>query len=235
MEGERIFLDKDIKKRADELFDQGKTLSFVAVDDKLIGIIAVADTMKPNVVEVVKRLKEMGIEVIMITGDNKRTAEAVAKKAGIDRYFAEVLPDEKSNLIKKLQREGKIVAMVGDGINDAPALAQSDVGIAVGGGTDVALEAGGIVLVKDDLRDVVASIQLSKQTVKKIKQNLFWAFFYNAAFIPVAAGALYPLFKILLSPVFAAVAMSFSSVTVVANSLSLRKFTPALEGSSGFS
>ena len=229
VEDEHVSLSKDLEKRANELFDQGKTLSFVAVNKELRGIIAVADTLKSNAVEAVKRLQEMGIEVIMLTGDNKRTAEAIAKKAGIDRYLAEVLPEDKSKEIEKLQEEGKVVAMVGDGINDAPALAQSDVGIAIGSGTDVALEAGGIVLIKDDLRDVVASIQLSKQTVRKIKQNLFWAFFYNVAFIPVAAGVLYPFFKILLNPVFAAVAMASSSVTVVTNSLLLRRFTPTLE------
>jgi len=229
MEDEHVSLSKDFEKRANELFDQGKTLSFVAVNKELRGIIAVADTLKSNAVEAVKRLREMGIEVIMLTGDNRRTAEAIAKKAGIDRYLAEVLPEDKTNEIKKLQEEGKVVAMVGDGINDAPALAQSDVGIAIGSGTDVALETGGIVLIKDDLRDVVASIQLSRHTVRKIKQNLFWAFFYNVAFIPVAAGVLYPFFKILLSPIFAAVAMASSSVTVVTNSLLLRRFTPALE------
>jgi len=226
MKDERVFLSEELEKSANMLFDEGKTLSFVAVGKKVKGIIAVADTLKPNAVEAVKRLQKMGLEVIMLTGDNKRTAAAIAKKTGIDRYLAEVLPQDKANEIKELQREGKIVAMVGDGINDAPALAQSDVGIAIGGGTDVALETGGIVLIKDDLMDVVTSIQLSKKTVSKIKQNLFWAFFYNVAFIPIAAGVLAPL-GILMHPIYAGAAMASSSVTVVTNSLLLRRFVPS--------
>jgi Cu+-exporting ATPase len=225
MKGEGIFLSEKLEKSADTLFDEGKTLSFVAVEKRVKGIIAVADTLKPNAVEAVKRLREMGLEVIMLTGDNKRTAAAIAKKTGVDRYLAEVLPQDKANEIRKLQREGKIVAMVGDGINDAPALAQSDVGIAIGGGTDVALETGGIVLIKDNLMDVVTAIQLSKKTVGKIKQNLFWAFFYNVVFIPISAGVLAP-FGILMHPIYAGAAMASSSVTVVANSLLLRRFTP---------
>ncbi|MFQ6085022.1 MAG: heavy metal translocating P-type ATPase [Candidatus Bathyarchaeia archaeon] len=228
MKDRKLQLGKDLNEQADELFNQGKTLSFVAVDKGVRGVIAVADTLKPYAVEVMDRLHGMGLEVIMLTGDNKRTAEAISEKVGIRRFLAEVLPQDKSNEIKKLQQEGKIVGMVGDGINDAPALAQADIGIAIGSGTDVALETGGIVLIKDDLRDVVTSIQLSKRTVSKIKQNLFWAFFYNVAFIPVAAGLLFPFFGILLNPVFAAVAMAFSSVTVVSNSLLLRRFTPQI-------
>ncbi len=226
MKGEGIFVSEKLEKKASKLFDEGKTLSFVAVEKRVKGIIAVADTLKPNAAEAVKRLREMGLEVIMLTGDNKRTAAAIAKKAGVDRYLAEVLPQDKAEEIRKLQREGKIVAMVGDGINDAPALAQSDVGIAIGGGTDVALETGGIVLIKDDLMDVVTAIQLSKKTVSKIKQNLFWAFFYNVAFIPIAAGVLTP-FGILMHPIYAGAAMASSSVTVVTNSLLLRRFTPS--------
>jgi Cu+-exporting ATPase len=225
MKDEHVFLSKELEKSVNTLFDEGKTLSFVAVDKKVKGIIAVADTLKPNAVEAVKRLREMGLEVIMLTGDNKRTAAAIAKKTGIDRYLAEVLPQDKANEIKNLQREGKIVAMVGDGINDAPALAQSDVGIAIGGGTDVALETGGIVLIKDDLMDVVTAIQLSRKTVGKIRQNLFWAFFYNVVLIPIAAGILAP-FGILMHPIYAGAAMASSSVTVVTNSLLLRRFTP---------
>lgn len=225
MEDEKTKMSKEVKEKAELLFDQGKTLSFVAVDKKVEGIIAVADTLKPNAVEAVKRLQKLGLEVVMLTGDNKRTGAAIAKKTGVNRYLAEVLPQDKANEIKKLQQEGKIVAMVGDGINDAPALAQADVGIAIGSGTDVALETGGIVLIKDDLMDVVTAIQLSKRTVSKIKQNLFWAFFYNSAFIPVAAGILAP-FGIFMHPIFAAAAMASSSVTVVSNSLLLKRFLP---------
>jgi Cu+-exporting ATPase len=210
----------------------GKTGMLLAVDGSLAGIIAVADTPKEHAAEAVRALKAMGIEVLMLTGDNRRTAEAIARQAGVDRVIAEVLPDQKTARIKELQGQGEVVAMVGDGINDAPALAQADVGIALGSGTDVAMEAGGIVLIKDDLRDVVASIQLSRSTVRKIRQNLFWAFFYNTALIPLAAGILATgaLFgvRIVLSPIIAGAAMGFSSVTVVVNSLTLRRFRPRL-------
>lgn len=226
MKDEGLLLNDRLQRAADELFSQGKTLSFVAVDNKVNGVIAVADTMKPEATQAINELKKLGLEVIMLTGDNKRTAEVVAKKLGIDRYLAEVFPQEKVDVIKKLQDEEKIVAMVGDGINDAPALTQADIGIAIGAGTDVAIESGGVVLIKNDLRDVVAAIKLSKQTVRKIKQNLFWAFFYNTAFIPIAAGILYPFFQILLNPIFAAAAMASSSVTVVTNSLLLKRFSP---------
>jgi Cu+-exporting ATPase len=200
----------------------------LAVDGKLSGVIAVADTLKDHSVEAVRALREMGIEVVMLTGDNRRTAEAIARQAGLDSVIAEVLPGQKAEKIKELQAQGRVVAMVGDGINDAPALAQSDVGIALGSGTDVAMEAGGIVLIKDDLRDVVASIQLSRQTVRKIRQNLFWAFGYNTALIPLAAGILYGPFGILLNPIIAGAAMGFSSVSVVTNSLALKRFKPSL-------
>jgi len=206
---------------------EGKTAMILAVDGKLAGVIAVADTLKDHSVDAVRALKAMGIEVLMLTGDNRRTAEAIARQAGVDRTIAEVLPGQKAEKIKELQIQGKVVAMVGDGINDAPALAQSDVGIALGSGTDVAMEAGGIVLIKDDLRDVVASIQLSRRTVQKIKQNLFWAFFYNTALIPLAAGVLAGI-GIVLNPILAGAAMGFSSVSVVMNSMTLRRFKPTL-------
>src|SRR5881296_1210757 len=210
----------------------GKTAMILAVDGTMEGVIAVADTLKEHSVEAVRALKAMGIEVVMLTGDNRRTAEAIARQVGLDDVIAEVLPAEKAEVIKDLQKRGKVVAMVGDGINDAPALAQADVGIALGRGTDVAMEAGGIVLIKDDLRDVVASIQLSRRTVQKIRQNLFWAFLYNTALIPVAAGilatgALFGL-RVVLNPILAGAAMGFSSVSVVMNSMTLRRFRPQL-------
>src|SRR5438552_5678036 len=210
----------------------GKTAMRLAVDGQLAGVIAVADTLKDHAAEAVRALKAMGIEVLMLTGDNRRTAEAIARQAGVDRVIAEVLPGQKVERIKELQSQGKIVAMVGDGINDAPALAQADVGIALGSGTDVAMEAGGIVLIKDDLRDVVAAIQLSRRTVQKIRQNLFWAFFYNTALIPLAAGILATGailgLRFVLNPIIAGGAMGFSSVSVVMNSMTLRRFKPRI-------
>jgi Cu+-exporting ATPase len=216
-----------IEGQIGELEMEGKTAMITAIDGRAMGIIAVADTLKEHAIGAVKQLQKMGLEVIMLTGDNERTANAMAKRIGIQHVLSEVLPKDKAVEIKNLQSEGKIVGMVGDGINDAPALAQADVGIAIGSGSDVAMESGGIVLIKDDLRDVVASIQLSRKTVSKIKQNLFWAFFYNSVLIPVGAGVLYPLFGILLNPIFAAAAMAFSSVSVVTNSLLLRRFKPS--------
>ncbi len=211
--------------RAESLADGGKTPMYAAVDGRLAGLIAVADTLKPESREAVRELKRMGLEVVMITGDNRRTAEAVAREAGIDRVLAEVLPEGKAREVRRIQeQERRRVAMVGDGINDAPALAQADVGIAIGTGTDVAIEASDITLIRGDLRGVVTAIRLSSATIRTVKQNLFWAFVYNVIGIPLAAGALYPFTGWLLSPVIASAAMSLSSVSVVTNSLRLRRF-----------
>jgi Cu+-exporting ATPase len=216
-------------KKAEDLSNEGKTPMFVAIDQNPAGIIAVADTLKENSMAAVAALHKMGMEVAMLTGDNRRTAEAIARKIGIDRVLAEVLPEDKANEVKKLQAEGKKVGMVGDGINDAPALAQADVGIAIGTGTDVAMEASDITLISGDLRGIVTAIALSKATIRNIKQNLFWAFAYNTILIPVAAGVLFPFFGILLNPIYAAAAMGLSSVTVVSNALRLRRFKPLME------
>ena len=215
--------------KAEQLESEGKTVMFTAVNKKMIGLIAVGDTLKKFSVEAVSILQGMDKHVIMITGDNERTAKAIAMQLGIKRVLANVLPEDKAKEIKKLQNEGRIVAMVGDGINDAPALAQADIGIALGSGTDVAMETGNIVLIKDDLRDVVTAIDLSSYTFRKIKQNLFWAFFYNTAGIPIAAGILYPFTGFLLNPVLAAAAMALSSLSVVANSLIMKKHKFKLE------
>ncbi len=207
--------------RIRELEKQGKTVMMLSDSKKLLGIIAVADTIKPSSPDAIKQLKKLGIKVFMITGDNTRTAKAIAKLVGVDNYFAEVLPEDKANYVKKLQKTGK-VAMVGDGINDAPALAQADIGIAMGSGTDVAMETGDVVLMKDNLIDVFKAIKLSKMTMSKIRQNMFWALFYNTMGIPIAAGLLYPFTGWLLNPMIAGGAMALSSVSVVSNSLLLK-------------
>ncbi len=211
------------------LQSEGKTVTLLAVDKQPMGLIGLADTVKETSARTVKTLKSMGLEVVMLTGDNERTAKAIAQKLGIDTIISNVRPDQKENVVRELQSKGKKVAMVGDGINDAPALAAADVGIAIGSGTDVAKETGGIILIKDDMTDVAAALQLSRATVRKIKQNLLWAFVYNVALIPIAAGALVPvlgaqIYQVL--PFLAGGAMAFSSVTVVSNSLLLRRFSP---------
>ena len=213
------------------LENEGKTAMILSIDNNIAGLIAVADTLKEHSAEAIRQLDLMGIQVVMLTGDNERTARTIAKKLGIERVLSQVLPDQKERIIREIQREGRHVAMVGDGVNDAPALAAADVGIAIGSGTDVAVETGGIVLIRDDPRDVVTAIRLSKRTLQKIRQNLFWAFAYNAILIPVAAGALVPFLGAGVYdylPFLAAGAMAFSSVTVVGNSLLLSRFTPAI-------
>jgi Cu+-exporting ATPase len=242
---ERGFSLNGLEKKAAELLEEGKTVMFLGQDSQVAGIIALADTLKPGAKEAVQTLRKMGIEPAMLTGDNRRTAGAIAREAGIDRVLAEVLPEHKAEEVKKLQEEGKVVAMVGDGINDAPALAQADIGIAIGTGTDVAIETGDITLISGDLMGVVTAISLSKRTMRTIRQNLFWAFAYNTALIPVAAGVLYLVFGktgvpsglhfILgeygfLNPILAAAAMAASSITVVSNSLRLRRFKPVRLG-----
>jgi len=231
----------DTEAGASELATQGKTPVYIAADDTLIGIVAIADTIKPEAAEVVAKRREMGLEPVMLTGDNRRTAEAIAQQLGITRVVADVLPQDKSAKIKELQAEGLMVAMVGDGINDAPALAQADIGIAMGTGTDVAMESAGVTLLRGDLHGLLTTFNLSRATIRTIRQNLFWAFFYNTALIPIATGAFYPVFTTwlngvpsglefmfgelgFLNPMLAAGAMAFSSVSVVSNSLRLRRF-----------
>ncbi|WP_234117869.1 heavy metal translocating P-type ATPase [Clostridium hydrogenum] len=225
MNERNIFL-ASLDEVSDKLAREGKTPMYVAEDDKILGIVVVADTVKPSSKKAVERLHKMGIEVAMITGDNKRTAEAIAKQVGIDRVLAEVLPEDKASEVKKIQAEGRRVAMVGDGINDAPALAEADIGMAIGSGTDVAIESADIVLMRSDLIDVATAIDLSKKTIKNIKENLFWAFGYNTLGIPVAMGVLYLFHGPLLNPMIAALAMSFSSVSVLTNALRLKGFKP---------
>jgi P-type Cu+ transporter len=227
--GSRAFIESEgistemLDQSAAMLEKSGKTCVFAAIDGKPAGIIALADTIRPSATEAVSLLKKMGLEVVMLTGDRRQTASAIAGQAGIERVLSEVQPGDKAGEIRRLQSNGRVVAMVGDGINDAPALAAADVGIAIGAGTDIAIEASDITLIRDDLRLVASAIELSSLTMRIIKQNLFWAFFYNSVGIPVAAGALYPFFGILLNPMFAAAAMAMSSVSVVSNALRLRR------------
>jgi Cu+-exporting ATPase len=219
-------------ERAAALASEGKTPMYAAVDGRFAGLVAVADQVKPESKATVEALRGRGLEVVMMTGDNRRTAEAVARQVGIDRVLAEVLPEDKAHQVRRIQEaEKKLVGMVGDGINDAPALAQADVGIAIGTGTDVAIEASDVTLIRGDLRGVVTAIELSRATIRTVRQNLFWAFIYNVIGIPIAAGVLYPFTGWLLSPIIASAAMSLSSVSVVANSLRLRRFRPAAAGS----
>jgi Cu+-exporting ATPase len=210
-----------LQARAEGFRKEGQTVMFVASDGRFAGLIAVADPIKPSAVQAIRQLKQAGIRVVMVTGDNHTTAAAVALKLGID-FDADVLPEKKAEVVKKLQSQRAVLAMAGDGVNDAPALAQAQVGIAMGTGTDVAMETGGITLVKGDLRGIVKARRLSQRTMRNIRQNLFFAFFYNALGIPLAAGVLYPVFGLLLNPMIAAAAMSFSSISVIANALRLR-------------
>jgi P-type E1-E2 ATPase len=222
MDMEKKAYNPSIIEKADTLYDEGKTLSFIAVGEEVKGIIGFADVLKPSSITAVEDLHKRGMEVVMITSDNKRTAEIIAKKAGVDRYLAEVLPQDKASEVKKLQGEGKRVAMVGDGINDAPALIQSNVGIAIGAGTDVAIESADVVLIKSDPSDISKRVRLSKATMSKMRQNLLWATGYNAVAIPVAAGILFP-WGVTLRPEWGALLMSASSIIVVINALLLRR------------
>ena len=217
-----------LMSQAERLEGDGKTVMFVAVDGQSAGLIAVADTLKEYSVEAIQRLHKLGLEVAMITGDNRRTAQAIARQVGIDRVLAEVLPQDKADEVKKLQALGQKVAMVGDGVNDAPALAQADVGMAIGSGTDVAKETGDVILIKDDIRDVVVALEVAKATMRKVKQNLFWAFVYNTLGIPVGAGLFYPFIALIISPELAGLLMAISSVTVTLNTLLLKRFKPSI-------
>jgi Cu+-exporting ATPase len=231
--GNRLFLERDmgvpskelteLNKQSDVLRKKGQTVVFVAVDGRPAGIIGVVDPIKSTTAEAVQSLKRAGLKIVMVTGDNRQTAEAVGQQLGLKHIQAEVLPEHKHQIVKQLQKKGHVVAMAGDGINDAPALAEADVGIAMGTGTDVAIESAGIILVKGDLRGVARARNLSRATMGNIRQNLFFAFFYNILGVPVAAGILYPFFGILLTPIIASVAMTFSSVSVITNALRLRR------------
>jgi len=208
---------------ADKLRSDGQTVMFVAVDGRPAGLVAVADPIKASTPEALRALSQSGLQIIMVTGDSRRTAEAIARRLDIEHVEAEVLPERKSEIVRSLQAKGRRVAMAGDGVNDAPALAQADVGIAMGTGTDVAMESASITLVKGDLRGIVRARRLSRATMRNIRQNLFFAFVYNALGVPLAAGVLYPVFQLLLSPIIASAAMTFSSVSVIGNALRLRR------------
>ncbi len=225
MEREGVALGELVQK-AVAFASEGKTPMFVALEGRPLGMLCVADTIKDGAADAISALKRLGVEVVMLTGDNRRTGEAMARQAGIDRVLAGVLPDQKADEVRRLQSEGRVVAMVGDGINDAPALAQADVGIAIGTGTDVAMESSDITLMRGDIRLIPVAIELSSATITNIRQNLFWAFAYNTVLIPIAAGVLFPFFGILLNPILAAAAMGMSSVTVVSNALRLKRFSP---------
>jgi P-type Cu+ transporter len=214
-----------LEQRAEALRKDGQTVMFVVVDGKPAGLLGVADPIKQSTPEAIKLLHDEGIRIVMLTGDSRTTAQAVANKLGIDEVEAEVLPQQKGDVVKRLQKEGRIVAMAGDGINDAPALAQAQVGIAMGSGTDVAIESAGVTLLQGDLRGIAKARRLSRGTMKNIRQNLFFAFVYNSLGIPLAAGVLYPFFGLLLSPLIASAAMTFSSVSVISNALRLRRLT----------
>jgi Cu+-exporting ATPase len=215
----------DLPQRADELRRAGQTVMFVAVDGRAAGLLGVADPIKTSTPEAIRLLHGDGLRIVMLTGDNRATAEAVARELGVDEVEAEVLPDQKLQVIKRLQTQGHMVAMAGDGINDAPALAQANVGIAMGTGTDVAMQSAGVTLIKGDLRAIARARALSRATMRNIRQNLFFAFVYNTLGVPIAAGILYPFFGILLSPMIASAAMTFSSVSVISNALRLRRAT----------
>ena len=229
--GNRALLDElhldpgPLATPAEALRADGQTVMFVAMDGRLVGLLGVADPIKASTPAAIRSLHEDGIRLVMLTGDSRTTAEAVGRRLGIDEVVAEVLPDQKAGAVKRFQGEGRIVAMAGDGVNDAPALAQAQVGIAMGTGTDVAMESAGVTLVKGDLRGIIRARRLSRGAMRNIRQNLFWAFAYNTVGVPVAAGVFYPLFGLLLSPIIAAAAMSFSSVSVVANALRLRRLS----------
>jgi Cu+-exporting ATPase len=213
----------DLAARAEALRAHGATVVFVAVDGQAAGLLGVTDPIKPTARDAIRLLHEEGVTLVMVTGDGRTTAEAVARELGIDRVEAEVLPERKHEIVRQLQAEGRIVAMAGDGINDAPALAQADVGIAMGTGTDVAIESAGVTLVKGDVRNIARARRLSRATMRNIRQNLGWAFGYNTLGVPIAAGVLYPAFGLLLSPIIASAAMTFSSVSVIGNALRLRR------------
>jgi Cu+-exporting ATPase len=218
----RVTFSNELKRQAERLQEQAQTTVWIALDGRAVGVLGIADPIKPTTRTAIRALHDMNLKIIMCTGDNRRTAESVARELDIDEFHAEVMPDEKIEIVKRLKASGAIVAMAGDGINDAPALAAADVGIAMGTGTDVAIESAGITLVKGDLTGIVKAMHLSRAVMRNIRQNLFFAFIYNGIGVPIAAGVLYPLFGILLSPMIAGAAMSFSSVSVIANALRLR-------------